>query len=133
ATTEYVVVDGHIPVVPNTLNAPYPCTRSGFVKVSALIAARPGTDYDEFFEYWLGPHAGNVADALDRAGGIRYVISLSEQPADERYAGMAELYFPDRDALGRYRQLFERDDMDRWVDSEAGETFLSTTEMVGIP
>ncbi len=133
ATTEYVVVDGSLPVTPNTLNDPYPFTRSGFVKVTALVAAKPNIDVDAFYAYWLGPHAGNVADAVRAAGGLRYVISLSDDLDEARYAGMAELYFPDHESLARYREIFERDEMDTWVDRDRSETLLSSTEMVGIP
>jgi hypothetical protein len=36
ATREYVVMDGseHLPVQPLTLNEPFPCTRSGFFKIT---------------------------------------------------------------------------------------------------
>ena len=41
---EYVVMDGsdQLPVEPLTLNAPYPCTRSGFFKVTFLVKAKEG-------------------------------------------------------------------------------------------
>ena len=133
ATTEYLVLDGELPVRPNTLNPPFPCTRSGFFKVTALIVAKPDTDHDAFRSHWLGVHAANVAAVMSATGGFRYVISLSDDPAIEPYAGMAELYFTDRDALGRYRERFEPDGMDTWVDRSASSTLTSTTEMVGIP
>lgn len=133
ATTEYVVVDGDIPVTPNTLNDAFPCTRSGFLKVTALIAAKPDTDPDKLFAHWLGPHAENVAAVMRQVGGYRYVISLSDDPAGERYAGMAELYFPDREALRRHRDTMQPDGLDDHVDRSASETLLATTEMVGIP
>jgi len=48
-TTEYVVMDGDLPVQPLTLNDPFPCTRSGFCKISFLVKAKEGTDYEAFF------------------------------------------------------------------------------------
>ncbi len=133
ATTEYVVLDGAVAGAPNTLNEPYPFTRGGFVKVTALIAAKDGIDFDEFHQHWLGTHAQNVAQVMGQVGGYRYVISLSDSSEGERYAGMAELYFPDHQAFSDYRSIIKPDGMDRWVDYRAGETVLSDTEMVGIP
>ena len=44
ATTEHVILDGseHLPVEPLTLNAPFPCTRSGFYQLSFLVKAKDG-------------------------------------------------------------------------------------------
>lgn len=133
ATTEYVVLDGAVPFAPNDLNEPFPCTRSGFLKVTVLLAAKADANLDEFFTHWLGEHASNVRGTMEQVGGFRYVISLSNDPAGEPYVGMAELYFPDRDSLDRYQELFEPDGKDHWVDREAGHLFTSVTEMVGIP
>lgn len=133
ATTEYVVLDGSLPAEPNTLNEPYPFTRSRFVKVTALIVAKADVDFDEFHQHWLGLHASNVAGVMKQTGGYRYVISLSDRSEDETYAGMAELYFPDRAALARHRDLFKPDGMDQWVDRDRSQTLFSGTEMVGIP
>lgn len=133
ATTEYPVIDGDIGVEANTLNEPFPCTRSGFVKATTLVKAKPGIDFDEFYRYWLGHHAENVATAAAAAGGLRYVISLSNDPAGEPYAGMAELYFAGLDEVRECRRLLSPDDMDTWVDRPNSESLLATTEMVGIP
>ena len=38
ATREYVVLNGELPVEPLTLNAPFPTTRSGFLKITYLEA-----------------------------------------------------------------------------------------------
>lgn len=132
ATTEYLVLDGEVAGEPNTLNEAYPFSRGGFVKVTALIAAQPGIDFEEFHRHWLGTHAENVAGVMQQVGGYRYAISLSNQPEAAQYAGMAELYFPDHGAFSEYRALIKPDGMDRWVDYQAGETVLSDTEMVGI-
>ena len=85
ATTEYVILDGseHLPVEPLTLNAPFPCTRSGFYQLSFLVKARPDTDFDAFFAHWLGVHVPNVKATMERAGGFRYVVSHSLDPRAE--------------------------------------------------
>ena len=132
-TTEYVVIDdaGRLPTDPLTLNDPYPSTRSGFFKLSFLVAAKPDTDYGEFFEHWLGVHAPNVHGTMHEVGGFRYVISHSIEPEREPYAGMAELYFADPSGWERYQEVIQPDGMERFID---GVTVLtSDTEMVGIP
>src|SRR5262245_25398467 len=55
-TTEYVVIPGDLPSNPNTLNAPYPSTRSDFLKVTFFVKAKPGTDYSALFKHWLEVH-----------------------------------------------------------------------------
>jgi hypothetical protein len=49
-TREYVVMDGsaELSVESLTLNPPFPTTRSGFFKVSSLLKARAGTDFEAF-------------------------------------------------------------------------------------
>lgn len=132
-TTEYVVVDGDLPLVPNTLNDPFPCTRSGFLKVTTLLTAKAETDVESLFTHWLDVHAPNVAGVMGQVGGFRYVISHSMEPAVDPYVGMAELYFPDKDALRGYLDIYESDGIEQFIDGEAQLIFRSTTEMVGIP
>jgi EthD domain len=135
ATTEYVVLDGsdELPVQPLTLNAPFPCTRSGFVKVTSLVRVKPNARHAELFEHWLGVHAGNARRLMREVGGFRYVVSLSNEPESEPYAGMAELYFPDADTWARFAAALQPDGMERWVDASEGHFFTSGTEMIGIP
>ena len=135
ATREYVVVDGgeHLSAAPSTLGTPYPTTRSGFLKASYLVAAKPGTDHAALFRHWLERHVPNVRATLAAAGGFRYVVSHSIAPAEAPYAGMAELYFHDADGWRAYRRAIEPDGMERWVDGEGTLALLSRTEMVGIP
>lgn len=61
------------------------------------------------------------------------MISQSMEPAVDPYAGMAELYFPDKDALRRYLDTYESDGIEQLGDRNAQLTFRSTTELVGIP
>lgn len=132
-TREYVVIDGEVPTSPNTLNAPYPCTRGGFLKVTFFVKAKPDTDYEAFYGHWLTVHADNVSSVMRQVGGFRYAISHSLEPQAESYDGMAELYFADAAGWDRYRALIEDDGMSRWVERSGVEIRTTTTEMVGIP
>ena len=135
ATTEYVVIDGseYLDTTPLTLNAPYPMTRSGFVKMTYLVAAKPGTDYDAFFAHWLNIHVPNVKATMQSVGGFRYVVSHSIDPGDEPYAGMAELYFHDPSGWLGWREAIQPDGMEAWIDGQRMLILGSCTEMVGIP
>lgn len=75
ASKEYVVMDGstHLKVEPITLNAPFPCTRSGFYKVRFLVNVKESTDLDRCYSYWLNTHIHNVSSIMDKVGGFRYV------------------------------------------------------------
>ena len=135
ATTEYVILDGseHLPVEPLTLNAPFPCTRSGFYQLSFLVKARPDADFDAFFAHWLGVHVPNVKATMERAGGFRYVVSHSLDPRAETYAGLAELYFHDPAGWARYRELIQPDGMEQWVDREGTLMLVARTHLIGLP
>lgn len=134
ATTEYVVLDGseHLPVVPLTLNPPFPCTRSGFHKVTFLVGAQPGADCRALFDHWLDVHIPNVRSVMQQVGGFRYVVSHSLDPEAEPYAGMAELYFPDAAAWSRFRDTIQPDGMERWTDPSRTVVLRAGTEMIGI-
>jgi len=135
ATREYVVIDGsnHLSTDPLSLNEPYPSTRSGFLRISFLVKAKPNTDYETFFTHWLNVHVPNVKGIMDWTGGFRYVVSHSMEPAEVPYAGLAELYFHDPDGWDRYRELIKSDGMEEWVDPAGMQVLRSTTEMIGIP
>lgn len=135
ATVEYVIVDGsrHLSTEPLTLNAPYPTTRSGFFKVVFLVATVPDTDFVELARHWLTEHAANAMRTLSATGGFRYVVSMSLDPANEPYAGMAELYFPDAAAWQQFQSRLQPDGMERWVDPAATRLLTAGTEMIGIP
>ena len=133
ATTEYVVMDGsaHLDSQPLTLNEPFPSTRSGFFKVSFLVEAKAGTDFQAFFGHWLRTHVPNVKSTMNDVGGFGYVVSQSLQPEVESYAGLAELYFPEESGWARYREAIKPDGMEEWV--ERAEVLTASTEMIGIP
>ncbi len=133
ATREYVVIDGPLPLHLPTLNAPFPCTRSGFFKVTFLVGLKRGADRGELFDHWLDVHVPNVRQTMEAVGGFRYLVSHSLEPAAEAHAGMAELYFPDASGWASYRERIRADGMQQWVDADAVRIFYSGTEMVGIP
>ena len=134
-TREFVVMDGseHLPVEPLTLNDPFPCTRSGFFKVTFLVKAKPDSDYAAFFKHWLEVHVPNVRGVMEKVGGFRYVVSHSLEPDTEPYAGMAELYFPDASGWQAYRENITPDGMEQWAADEGTLVLRSHTEMIGIP
>jgi hypothetical protein len=135
ATTEYVIMDGsdQLPSKPLTLNPPFPTTRTGFLKITFLVQAKAGIDFTALFTHWLDVHVPNVRAVMKKAGGFGYVVSHSQNPTDEPYAGMAELYFHDASGWKTYRETIQPDGMEQWV-SDAGTLVLRAhTEMVGIP
>lgn len=135
ATQEYVVMDGadRLPVEPLTLNDPFPCTRSGFYKVTFLVGTLAGANFDAFFHHWLTVHMTNVREVMNEVGGFRYTISLSIEPSEARYTGMAELYFPSIEEWNQYGKTIKPDGMEEWVDIAATEFLYANTEMIGIP
>ena len=135
ATTEYTVIDGseHLSEKPLTLNEPYPSTRSGFLRISFLVKAKPGTDYEAFYKHWLNVHVPNVRNIMDWVGGFRYTVSHSLEPAEVPYAGLAELYFHAPSGWDRYRELIKPDGMEQWVDTVGMQVLSGTTGMIGIP
>jgi|TARA_Y100000310_G_scaffold327646_1_gene394337 hypothetical protein len=135
ATTEYVVIDGSesLPVEPLTLNTPFPCTRSGFYKVSYLVKTQAGADFDAFFSHWLSVHVPNIRSAMATVGGFRYVVSHSMEPHAEPYAGMAELYFHEATAWVEFGRTVKPDGMEQWVDGSGTLVLAGQTEMIGLP
>lgn len=135
ASTEYVIMDGseNLKFQPNTLNDPYPCTRSGFFKISFLVGAKKGTDFDKFFSHWLSVHVPNVRSVMEQVGGFRYTVSHSIDPLAEPYAGLAELYFPDESGWTKYVETIKADGMEEWVDGQNMLVLSGQTEMIGVP
>lgn len=133
ATREFVVLDGELPLVPNTMNDPFPCTRSGFLKVTSLLAGGAHTDPDAFFDHWLTVHAPNVRAVMEQVGGLRYVISQSLVPGDNPYLGMAELWLPSSTELRAYNEVYVSDGIEDMVDMANSKILRSHTEMIGIP
>lgn len=135
ASTEYIVMDGSekLNVEPLTLNAPFPCTRSGFYKVSFLVKAKEQVDFDAFYAHWLNTHVPNVKSTMEHVGGFRYVVSHSINPPAEPYAGLAELYFQDETGWAEYNDIITPDGMEEWVDGKGTIVLGGRTEMIGLP
>jgi len=133
ATSEYVVMDGELPVNPLTLNDPFPCTRSGFFKVCFLVKAKTDTDFERFFAHWLGVHVPNVRSTMLKVGGFRYCVSHSLNPDVEPFAGLAEIYFHDEAGWDAYKAEIQPDGMEEWVDGAGMLLLKARTEMIGIP
>ncbi len=135
ATREHVVIDGsdRLATEPLRFGSAYPTTRSGFLRMSFLVKARPDTDYGAFYEHWLRVHVPNVRATLEKVGGLRYVVSHSLDPENAPYAGVAELYFPDPSGWARYREAIRPDGMERWVDPGGTRVLRGDTDMIGIP
>lgn len=134
-THEYVIIDdaGRLPSKANTLNEPFPYSRSGFFKATILLPTQPGADNAAFFDHWLTVHAPNVVSLLKEVGGFRYVIGHSVDPPNEPFAGMAELYFENKAGWDAFRSGSKPDGMERWVDGQGIRVFTGDTQFVGIP
>lgn len=138
ATTEYVVIDGRLPSLPNQLGEPYPTTRSGFAKLTFLIGVRGKVDHADLFRHWLEVHVPIVRGVLEEMGGIRYVVSHSQRPEAEPYVGMAELYFPDLETCRAFTSRRIADDGFSRYRGDAGisiDTLVlpAHTQLIGIP
>lgn len=132
ATDEHVALDGALPVRPNTLNAPFPCTRGGFTKMTYLITLRAGVTMEDFLGHWRAVHAPAVAAAMPGAGGVRYALSTSREP-DAPYSAMSELWFDTPDGPARLAAALTPDGTSELVDGPRRLVFRSSTEMIGIP
>ena len=69
---------------------------------------------------------------MAQVGGFRYVVSHSADPANEPFAGMAELYFKDTGGWRQYKQLIQPDGMEQWATDEGTLVLRAQTEMIGI-
>ena len=132
AAQEYVAIDGDLPLAPPTLNEPFPCTRSGFLKVTFLVPLKEGVAAEALYRHWLEAHLPNVRESMLAAGGFRYVVAHSLDPHRAPFAGMAELYFPDAAAYDAFKAHIKPDGMEEVADPKATLVFHSGTEMVGI-
>lgn len=116
ATIETVLLDGQLGGKPNTLNAPYPFSRTGFGKVTILHPAEARGSLEK--------EAEQRTATLQAAGAFRHVVCVSVD-SDVQYGGMEEIYFP---SVDRARE---------WIGGKGkqvkGTVLLGETEMVGIP
>jgi hypothetical protein len=135
ATREYVLIDGsdRLPVTPSKLGVPFPCTRSGFFKITFLVKAKPGIDFRAMYDCWLDVHAPRITALMQQFGGLRYVLNLGIEPEVAPYAGMAELWFRSRESARQYLAAREPDDLQTYVNAADSLMLDSVTEMIGIP
>lgn len=135
ATREYVMMDvgDALAARPSTLGTPFPCTRTGFHKLTFLVKARPGVDFKAMHEIWLDAHAPRITTQMQRFDGLRYALNLSIEPEVAPFAGMAELWFRTEAAARGYLAARQTDELQRFVSSEASLMLSSVTEMIGIP
>ena len=132
---EHVVIDdaGRLPITPNTLNEPFPFSRTGFFKTTILLKTKPGADDAAFFRHWMDVHVPNVVELMAKVGGFRYVVSHSVDPSIEDYTGMAELYFEDAEGWAKFRAGSTPDGMETYMDPSGYSIFTGNTQFVGIP
>ena len=90
-------------------------------------------DYDAAFRHWLEAHAPNVRGVMEEIGGLRYVVNHSQNPADEAYMGMAELYFADPGGWEAYKSTITEDGFSEFVDLGRLVNMHATAQMIGIP
>jgi hypothetical protein len=78
--------------------------REAAYKLTFLVSPRPGVDVERVHRHWLEAHAPNVASAFVASGGVRYVVNLAASGSAERpFAGVAELWYQDREAARSHR------------------------------
>lgn len=133
-TDEYVIINGsqQLAIAPNEVGSAFPSSRSGFCKVTFLVAVQDGADHQALFAHWLSTHAENVSNVLRSTGGVHYVVSHSQEPAVDPYAGMAEIWFESLEGWREYQRVIEADGMEQWV-GEGTVVLRADTELIGIP
>ena len=67
-----------------------PLYAPGFYKVSFLVKAKEGSDFEQYYANWLNTHVPNEKSMMDEVGGFRYVVSHSVDTAAEPYAGLTD-------------------------------------------
>lgn len=65
-------------------------------KLAITLSRADGTTFEEFKQYYLEEHAPLAADLPDVQ---RYTVSFPDDPESASYDALAELYFPDADAM----------------------------------
>ena len=97
------------------------------------MKARPDIDHQALYDHWLNVHSVSVSETMKKVTGFRYVVGHSLDPDNAPYAGMAELYFPDRSSWELYREIIQDDGMAQWVSDEETLVLEAQTEFVAIP
>lgn len=77
--------------------------REAAFKMTFLVSVGPGQDLVDVQRHWLELHAPNVASNFQASGGVRYVVNLAATDKPQPFAGIAELWYRDRDAALAHR------------------------------
>jgi len=116
-STEHVIVDGPRP--------------EGAVKMVYPVAMRPGADPDETRAYWLDVHAPLVAKSMEQTdGALRYVVTQQNDVERGPFAGIAELWYDNVDAIRAQGAVLEPDDFAAYATTASP---LMGTEHLWIP
>lgn len=115
-TTEFVILDGPRP--------------AGAHKVTGLVTLREGVELQTGWRSWIDVHAPNVLTGLERAGGLRYAVSLADQNRGAPpFLGVAEIWYRDAAAASAHLSNVKRDS---FLDITHA-TLLRGTEVIGVP
>ncbi len=106
--------------------------RSGFVKQVSLVPLRAGVSMEKLVDHWLDVHLPNVVETMVKAGGFRYVVNLSTDLGRAPYAGMPELWFPDRESQSAFWAALKPDGFQQFADAERTVRFRCGTEMAAL-
>jgi hypothetical protein len=116
-STEHVIVDGERP--------------EGALKMVYPVSFKDGVDHDEAKSYWLEVHAPLVGNSLEvTEGAHRYVVTHQIDSSRGRYAGFAEFWYDDKEALVEHGRILQGDD---FADYAVTHAPLMGTEHVIIP
>ena len=135
-TKEFVILDGKLPGEPLTPGDSFPRTRSGFTKLTLMLQAKPGVDFDQLFTRWV-EHADNIHKSIQDFGCFRYVLSHSLKPETEEFAGLGEVYFDHdhgRESVEEFRNSGTVEP-DGFGEEFVGalHMYVSDTEVIGTP
>lgn len=100
-------------------------------KLAITLRRREGTSFEEFREYYREEHAPLAADL---PGLERYTVSFPSDPESASYDALAELYFPDGEAMAA---AFDSDlgrevaaDAETFADMDAAERVVLDEDVV---
>ena len=116
-STEHVIVDG-----PRS---------EGAIKMVYPVSVKPGVEHDEARAYWLDVHAPLVAKAMEQTdGALRYVVTHQNDFGRGRYAGIAEFWYENVEAIRNHGAVLEPDDFANYAVTNKP---LMGTEHLWIP
>lgn len=134
-TKEFIILSGSndLQVHPLTLDAPFPCSRSGFFKVVMFTPANPQVDPQLLETHWRQTRAPQMQGTMEATKGFRYVVSIGQNQTHRghhrEYAAMEELYFNDEADWHNFLRIVKPDP---FLPSDIAYYFADT-EFVAIP